>query len=156
MEINNAADIDCPPIESNVGEISAFRRPSTPLVRSIASFQRVVWGCGCVYITQRLSAEARQSRRWHRTAGNPAAHKSPSPPLVSGRRQDQDRWSPRNPSYFSRLRASRMACNSFFCPRVDRRVSEVEFLHCYNNGRDDKEPGKPFVVSWHHVPRRVF
>src|SRR4029077_444918 len=37
--------------------------------------------------------------------------------------------------------------------RVDRRVSEVEFLYRFHNGRGDKKSGKPFVISWHHVPR---
>src|SRR6476660_2889853 len=37
--------------------------------------------------------------------------------------------------------------------RVDRRVSEIKFLDRFHNGRGDKKSGKPFVISWHHVPR---
>src|SRR5271166_1925200 len=40
--------------------------------------------------------------------------------------------------------------------RVDRRVSEVEFLNRFHNSCCDGEPGKPFVVSRHHVPRCAF
>ena len=39
--------------------------------------------------------------------------------------------------------------------RIDGRVSEVESLDRFYDGRGDKEPGKPFIVSWHHEPRGV-
>src|SRR5215469_1651729 len=39
---------------------------------------------------------------------------------------------------------------------IDDRISEVEFLYRFHNGCCNDEPGKPFVVSWHHEPRCAF
>jgi hypothetical protein len=49
--------------------------------------------------------------------------------------------------YFSRARAARMVCNSFFLLCVDLRVSEIKPLHRFDNGGGDDEAGKPLLSA---------